>query len=42
VRGLDSLSFAMIRATTYGRRQSHDGQEVVNIDHIRYRLASSF
>lgn len=42
VRGLDSLAFALVRATTYGRRQSRDEQEAVNIDHIRHRLALTF
>jgi hypothetical protein len=38
VRGLGSLAFALLRATTYGRHQSRDEQEVVNIDRIRLRL----
>jgi hypothetical protein len=38
VRGLDSLAFALVRATTYGHHQSRDVQEVVNIDRIRPRL----
>jgi len=38
VRGLDSLAFALVRATTYGHYQSRDEQEVVNIDRIRPRL----
>jgi hypothetical protein len=42
VRGLDSLSFALVRATTYGRYQSHDEPEVVNIDRIRLRLGLTF
>jgi hypothetical protein len=42
VRGLDSLSFALVRATTYGRHQSHNEPEVVNIDRIRLRLGLTF
>jgi hypothetical protein len=38
VRGLDSLASALVRASTYGRHQSHDEQEVVNIDRTRLRL----
>ena len=42
MRGLDSLAFALVRATTYGHHQSRDEQEVVNIDHIRLRLVLTF
>ena len=42
VRGLDSLAFALVRATTDGHHQSRDEQEVVNIDHIRLRLVLTF
>ena len=38
VRGLDSLSFALVRATTYRHHQSRNEQEVVNIDHIHLHL----
>jgi hypothetical protein len=34
VRGLDSLAFALVRATTYRYHQSHNKQEVININHI--------
>jgi hypothetical protein len=38
VRGLDSLAFALVRATTYVHHRSHDEQEFVNSERIRHRL----
>jgi hypothetical protein len=38
VRGLDSLVVALVRATTYARRQSHDEEVFVYIEHIHLRL----
>ena len=42
VRGLDSLSFALVRATTYEHHQSRDEHEVAGIANIHLRLVLTF
>ena len=42
MRDLDSLAFALVGATTNGHHQSHDEQEVIDIDHIYLHLVLTF
>ena len=42
MRGLDSLSFALVRATTYEHHQSRDEHEVAGIANIHLRLVLTF
>jgi hypothetical protein len=38
LKGLDSLAVALVRATTYAHRKSHDEEVFVYIERFRLRL----